>query len=53
MFCVRGLLVKVGFRMSKWQYLQFFKNFVAFPYFVTHEAKESQDLKSERNLEVT
>lgn len=29
------------------------KNFVALPYFVTHEAKESQNLKSENDLEIT
>lgn len=53
MFCVKGLCVKVGFRISKWEYLHFSKNFVALPCFVTHEAKESLNLKSESDLEKT
>lgn len=53
MFFVRGLCISVIFWISKWRYLQFLKDFVAFPYFVTHEAEESQDLKSERDLEIT
>lgn len=42
---------KLDFRYQNGNTSKF--NFVALPYFVTHEAKESQGLKSEMDLEIT